>query len=371
MEARKLPSILISPRQPKRAWLPQLSSKSIHALLESASQAILAVNQAGKIVLANRATGKLFGYRPNDLVGTSLDRLVPPHQRKNHSVYRARFFANSRSRPMGMGLDLRACRKDGQLFPVEISLGFIHTPEGPLAIAFVSDITERKRLEAAVQQDHEQIRALASRLLTAQEEERRRVSREIHDDLCQELAALAFELGEQLSAGLPEGIGSWLKKLQGRISNLSVAARNLAHQLHPSSLEVLGLAAALRALCEEFSHRNGLVVKFKKGAVPHRLPLEVASCLYRIAQESLQNAVKHSSAKHVVVKVGSNRKNVTLSVRDDGAGFDFHASKRKSGLGLASMEERVRLVDGSLSIESAPGHGTRITATVPLVRSSS
>jgi PAS domain S-box-containing protein len=365
MRTRKPPSILRASRDD-----PQLSFRSIRALLESAPQAIFAVNRAGNIVLANRATKKLFGYRPNELLGKLLDRLVPPGQRKDHSNHRARFFAKPRSRPMGIGLDLCGCRKDRNLFPVEISLGSIDTPEGRLAIAFVSDITERKRLEAAVQQDHEQIRALASRLLTAQEEERRRVSREIHDDFCQELAAVAFDLGEQLSVGLPEATRSRLEELQSRLSTLSVAARNLAYQLHPSTLEDLGLPVALRALCEEFSHRNGLAVQFRKGAVP-QIPIEVASCLYRVAQESLWNAIKHSSAKRVVVNLGSNRKDVTLSVRDDGAGFDFHASRRKGGLGLASMEERVRLVDGSLSIKSEPGRGTRITATVPLARSRS
>lgn len=368
MRTRKLSSRLVTPRPRNDARSTQFSFKNIHALLESASQAILAVNQAGNIVLANRATEKLFGYRSEELIGKPLDRLVPPGRRKDHSLHRARFFSKPRSRPMGIGLDLRGCRKDQKLFPVEISLGCIETPKGRLAIAFVSDITERKRLEAALQQDHEQIRALASRLLTAQEEERRRVSREIHDDFCQELTALTFDLGEQLS--VDRTTRSRLEELQSRLSTLSAAARNLAHQLHPSTLEDLGLAASLRALCEEFSHRNGLAVQFKKGAVPE-MPIGVASCLYRIAQESLRNAIKHSEAKCVVVNLNSNARNIILSVRDDGAGFDLQSSKRKGGLGLTSMEERVRLVNGSLSIKSAPGRGTRITATVPLVRSPS
>lgn len=246
--------------------------------------------------------------------------------------------------------------------------GCVDTANGNCSVTFLRDITERERLKAALKRDHEQIRDLALRLISAQEEERRRVSREIHDDFCQELAALAFDLGELLVEPLPEASLSRLQELQGRLVNLSSAARTLAYKLHPSTLEDLGLAASLSGLCAELSLRNGMVVKFTKGQVPDGLPLEVTSCLYRIAQEGLRNAVKHSGAKHVAVRLRSNRKNVMVSVRDDGVGFDVRSAKGKGGLGLASMGERVRLVDGNLSIESAPGHGTSIVATAPLLR---
>jgi signal transduction histidine kinase len=230
-----------------------------------------------------------------------------------------------------------------------------------------SDVAERKRLEAAAEQDHEQIRALALRLLSAQEDERRRVSRVIHDDICQELAALTFDFGELLSEPLREASRSRLQELQSRLSKLSAAVRHVAHQLRPSALEDLGLVASVRSLCEELPRRNGMVVKFTKRKVPDRLPVEVMTCLYRIAQEGLRNAAKHSGAKHVIVRLAVNKDQITLAIRDDGSGFDVR-SVRKGGLGLASMEERIRLVHGDLSIESAPGHGTSIRAAVPLPR---
>jgi signal transduction histidine kinase len=256
------------------------------------------------------------------------------------------------------------CKRNQQQGRSGTSTGATRSPEGKRN----SDVAERQRLEAATKQDHEQIRALASRLLSAQEDERRRMSRVIHDDFCQELAALTFDVGALLSEALPEASRSRLQELQGR---LTAAARHLAHQLHPSTLENLGLDASLSAFCEEFSSRNGMVVKFTKRQQLERLPLEVMSCLYGVAQEGLRNALKHSGAKHVVVSLRSNRTRVMLSIRDDGVGFELRSAKGKGGLGLAGMEERIRLVNGNLSIESALGHGTGIIATAPLSRSGS
>jgi len=122
----------------------------------------------------------------------------------------------------------------------------------------------------------------------------------------------------------------------------------------------------LRALCDELSQRHGVAATFTKRRVPNHLPIEVMSCLYRIAQESLRNAVKHSRAKRMAVVLVGNKEGVRLSIQDDGVGFDLRSTKGKGGLGLTSMEERIRLVNGTLSIKSVPGSGTRIIATVPL-----
>ena len=238
-------------------------------------------------------------------------------------------------------------------------------------IACVSDITERKRVNATAGRDREPIRALASRLITAQEEERRRIAREIHDDFCQELAALTFDVGELIAETIPVTLRSRFRNLQNRLKNLSDSARHLAYRLHPSILEDLGLAASLKALCDELSHRNGVTVKFANRQLPDRLPLPLMSCFYRIAQEGVRNALKHSGAKHIGITLTGTKKSVALSIRDAGSGFDLSSAKRKGGLGLASMEERIRLVDGKLSIRSAPGHGTSIVASAPLSKDAS
>jgi signal transduction histidine kinase len=269
---------------------------------------------------------------------------------------------------MGIGLELEGRRKDGTHFPVEIGLSVIEMPAGRLAVAFVSDITQRKQLEQAAQAHTKEIQALAARLLTAQEEERRRVSRELHDQICQQLAALAIDMGG-LAADPPppEEAQRQFRALQARAIKASEEARHIAYELHPSVLEDLGLVASLRALCNEFSEQyKDTTLEFTGAALPHSIPREVASCLYRVAQEGLQNVAQHADAKHVSVALSLKKGSVVLTIADDGVGFDLKAVQGRGGLGLIGMQERARLVNGKLSIRAQPGYGTRIALEVPL-----
>jgi signal transduction histidine kinase len=228
------------------------------------------------------------------------------------------------------------------------------------------DISEKKRLEKVAEANHKEIRALAASLLTAQEEERRRVSRELHDQICQQLASLAIDLGGLATEAPAKFLQDRLKTLQARVVKASEEARHIAYQLHPSVLDDLGLVASLRALCKEFSEREGIAVELDSGVPPGQMPREIISCIYRITQESLQNVAKHSSAKHVTVALSLKKGRVLLSVEDDGVGFDVKEVKDRGGLGLVGMEERARLVDGTLSVEAEPGHGARISLAIPL-----
>ena len=343
------------------------NESTIRALLDSATQSVVAVSADRKIVLVNGNTEKMFGYSREALLGQPLEILVPESAQGRHIEHHRAYFANMQSRPMGMGLNLEGRRKDGTNFPVEIGLSAIETASGKLAVAFVSDITERSRLEQATQAHAQELHALAASLLTAQEEERRRVSRELHDQICQQLASLAIDIGG-LAADPPppEDVQSRLKVLQARVVKASEETRHIAYQLHPSVLDDLGLMASLQALCKEFSERERIPVEFNNGALPGSVPREVASCLYRVAQESLQNIAKHSVAKHVSVALTLQKGTLVLTIADDGAGFDQQAVKGRGGLGLIGMEERTRLVNGKLSIVTRPSHGTRIALKVPL-----
>ncbi len=233
-------------------------------------------------------------------------------------------------------------------------------------LAVGRDFTDRKRLEQVAQLRTEEVQALATSLMTAQEEERRRVSRELHDQICQQLGSLAIEIGEFAKQQLPEETQSRLRAFQGRVVATSEESRHIAYSLHPSILDDLGIVASLRSLCEAFSNEIKIAVEISTIGLPGSVPRELASCLYRVAQESLQNVAKHASAKHVWFALTSRNKTLTLSIADDGIGFNLEAVKGHGGLGLITMEERARLVNAELSIRSKPGHGTRIAIEVPL-----
>jgi len=345
----------------------EISEFTVRALLDSSVQSVVAVNSDGKIVLVNGNTEKMFGYRREELLGQPLDILIPEDARGRHADHHKGYFANLQSRPMGIGLNLEGRRKDGTTFPVEIGLSGIQTAAGKLAVAFVSDITQRRQLELAAQTHGAKVQALAASLLTAQEEERRRVSRELHDQICQQLASLAIDMGGLAAEAPAQLVQDRLKALQARVVKASEETRHIAYELHPSVLDDLGLVASLRALCKEFSERNpNLALEFTGGARQAPVPREVASCLYRIAQESLQNIAKHANAKHVSLELTFPDGAVVLTIADDGVGFDREAIRGQGGLGLIGMEERARLVNGKLSIAARPSHGTRIAAEVPL-----
>ena len=215
----------------------------------------------------------------------------------------------------------------------------------------------------------EALRALTGRLIEAQEAERRRLARELHDGLNQQLAMLAVELG-MLGPKVPEDapmVRDQLFRLRDRAERLSNDLRHMTHQLHPAALEHLGLVSALRSHCAEFSRHEAMRVWFHVSAEVRSTNPDVAVCLYRIAQEAIRNAAKHSQAKEAWVEIGQYRDAIRLSIVDKGVGFDLRTLKLGRGLGLVSMRERVQLISGAVAIKSAPGEGTCVEVRVPAV----
>jgi PAS domain S-box-containing protein len=227
-------------------------------------------------------------------------------------------------------------------------------------VGMVADITERKRAEAALAD-------VSRRLIEAQEQERSRIARELHDDIGQRLALLAVEL-EQLYQNPPDlpDVRSRVGELHQQASELATDIQTLSHELHSTKLEYLGAVAAMRDLCRELGEQTKVKIDFKSQGLPNPLPSNISLCLFRVLQESLRNALKHSGAGQVEVELSGTPDEVHLVVSDRGVGFDSKAAKESPGLGLISMEERLKLLKGTIAIESKPKHGTTIHARVPL-----
>jgi len=212
-----------------------------------------------------------------------------------------------------------------------------------------------------------EFRGLAANLLQAQEEERRRVSRELHDELGQRLALLEIQIEAMKSRLNPtDQLACELVSLRDRVGEIADDVHRICYRLHPAILENLGLIAAIRSYCEEYSAWSGVRTRFTHDDVPAHLPAATALCLYRVVQEGLRNVAKHSCATRAAVMLRRARHGLQLIVQDRGCGFVLDEARTKGGLGLISLTERIRLSGGTCSIRSAPEQGTRIQAWVPL-----
>jgi PAS domain S-box-containing protein len=256
----------------------------------------------------------------------------------------------------------RVLRPDGGVFWLEETGRAFFKERGRMSrsIGMVSDITERKLAEEA-------LASVSRRLIEVQERERTRIARELHDDIGQRVALLAVEL-QQLHEDPPNlaEIRSRMGELQKRTSDIAVDIQSLAHELHSSKLQYLGIAAAMRSFSQEFAERQKVEIDFQTRNLLGPLPPDISLCLFRVLQEALHNSAKHSGVWHFEVQLWGTSDEVHLTVKDSGVGFNTEAAKESRGLGLISMEERLKLLKGTLSIESQPMHGTTIHARVPL-----
>ncbi len=223
-------------------------------------------------------------------------------------------------------------------------------------LIFTEDITHRKQMEEAIS-------GMSRRLIHSQEQERARIGRELHDDINQRLAMLSLEL-EQLQ-GNPSEVQTRVQDLRNRTTEISNDVQALSHELHSSKLEYLGVVAGIKSWCKEFGQRQRMEIDFRH-EVSSALQLEVGLCLFRVLQEALHNAAKYSGVKRIEVHLTEHSNEVHLMVNDQGRGFDIETARQGRGLGLANMQERVKLLNGAISIESKPSGGTSIRVKIPL-----
>jgi PAS domain S-box-containing protein len=334
-------------------------------VVETAIDAVVSIDENSQIIFANPATSKLFGYDLAELIGLSLTMLMPEYFRGLHKASLQRYLDTGQRHMNWQGVELIGLRKNGGAFPVEISFGETTKQGHRIFTGFIRDITERKQAEA-------ELRHLSGHLLWLQDEERRRIARELHDSTGQDLVALATTLG-QLRDSVPPGARKPRKLLSESMALADRCireVRTLSYVLHPPALDHSGLEDAIRDYVSGFIKRSGIQVDLELSAHLGRMPRDIELALFRVVQESLTNIQRHSGSQQARIRIHRNS-DLTLEISDRGRGFSADASRRKNiprfefGVGIPSMQERVKLIGGRLDIDSG-SHGTTVRVTIPL-----
>jgi PAS domain S-box-containing protein len=344
-------------RKETEAELRRSEEKFSKSFRESPLAISIASMKDGRYIDVNETFEQQTGWRRDELISRSpfdLGLWVDPDQR---SQFIKRLLAEGKVRD----LEVKVRRKDGQIRTALGSAELIEVNGDPCALSVIADVTERKQAEAA-------LATLTGRLIEAQEEERKRIARELHDDYNQRLAMLAIDLERLAQNGGHSSVetGEYLHQLSDRASKLGDDLHSLSHRLHSSTLETLGLVAGVKAFCREFAEQQGVQVDFVHENVPRRVPADDALCMFRITQEALRNVKRHSGADRAEVRLEQLDGRLHLSVSDRGRGFDPNTPPAERGIGIRSMEERLRLLGGKLELHSQLMEGTRIEAWLPI-----
>lgn len=326
-------------------------------LLESAPDAIVIVDTEGRIVMINREAERLFGYTRDELIGQSVELLVPQPLRDAHRSHRLGYLARPATRPMGIGLELSARRRDGSEVPVEISLSPLETPNGLLVTSIVRDISERKALE------EERQRLLAEREMQA---ERQRIAMDLHDGVIQSIYAVGLAL-EMAAMDIDENPSQARRRIEQAIDELNQTIQDIRDYIF--RLQPARYSGDVRESIERLMHdfATSAAVRVSVDVAPGLPPVdpEIGAELFHVVHEALSNIRKHAKASSVHATLNATADRIRLTIRDDGVGFDPDAPRSQVHRGLRNMRARLERFGGQVRIESAPNQGAAVIVEVP------
>jgi len=345
-------------------------NRLLAAIVESSDDAIIGKSLDGTVLSWNDGAVKLYGYTSREVVGKPITVIIPPDRVEEWRDLQTR----AKRGEYVAGIETVRVRKDGRLVDIAFKISPVKDERGNIVglSAYASDIAERKRWERELKDSQEQLRALAAHLQAVREEERTRISREIHDELGQILTSLKMDLRwierkrtATASADVANEITLKIVEAQKLIDDTIQTVQRIAADLRPSVLDNLGLPAAIRYEVKRFEERTGIHSTLELQEEMPAADRNTATNLFRIFQEILTNVARHAGASAIAVQLREEHGGLALEVRDDGRGISADASSRPASLGLLGMTERVKSLDGTLCIEGAPGRGTKVTVRVP------
>lgn len=339
------------------------SEERFRYLFEEAPIGIGLEDLDGRLLFANPALCDMLEYEPDEIRGLNSSQFMDVEDREEDR----KLFHEMRAGLLeGYQREMRFRRKDGTLIWGRYNASLLkgYSADLPLVMVMITDITERKAAEEKLWSAQKELQQLTARLIQAQEDERQRIARELHDDIGQRLSLLKIGM-DIFAQELPLTLSKehiQLSELLIEADELATDVHNLSHQLHSAKLKSLGLRAALKDLCSQVSRQHHVDVELSAEGIVSQMPEDIALCFYRVAQEALKNAVKHSGASKIVINVTELAGAIRMEIKDFGIGFDPDVAA--FGLGLASMRERLRMVGGQLFIRSTPGRGAELIALV-------
>lgn len=349
----------------------RIHKERLTGVIETAMDGILTINDQHEIILANPAAANIFGYAVNDLMGASIDIVIPMRHRHVHSAHVNQFGERGKTkRKMGSSFDdyyVTGLHADSTEFPIEASISSLIENDKRFFTVIFRDISERKAAKEKMAQYHSELTQLSSALQSIREEERKHIARELHDDLGQLLAALRMDLSLlQRDQTMTEKSRLTVSSIDQLLLTSITTLRRIATDLRPRALDEGGLFFALQTLQKEFSQRHGVHCDLIADEEQLILDDERSTAIFRIIQESLTNVARHAKASHVDIHFERTNDALTFSIQDDGRGIEEGAMNKTRSFGLVGMRERIKAMHGEFKVNSEVGKGTQIQIRIPL-----